>query len=194
MKNKIILQNSPGAAEKAVSVLLHPGAVVLLPTETVYGLVCRAADKDAVENIYRLKSRDRNKRLAWFVHDWRILDSYGVKLNSTARRLAEKYCPGAITIISETSGGLTQGFRIPDHKLVLDILRKINEPLCSTSANLSGEPNALSPEAALASLDGEVDLAVDGGCIPPDSLASTVVNCAVEPPQILRQGGLEIEL
>ena len=60
-------------AERAVEVLRRPGSVVLLPTETVYGLVCRAEDRDAVERIYALKDRDFSKPLSWFVFDWRTL-------------------------------------------------------------------------------------------------------------------------
>ena len=67
-------------AERAVEVLRRPGSVVLLPTETVYGLVCRAEDRDAVERIYALKDRDFSKPLSWFVFDWRTLGRFGVIL------------------------------------------------------------------------------------------------------------------
>ena len=180
------------AVKRAVAALRRPGAVVLVPTETVYGLVCRAADEAAVEKIYALKHRSGSKLLAWFVADFHVLAQYGVKLSPLAEKLAERYCPGAITIICAKCGGGTVGFRIPDHELVLDILREIGEPLSSTSANRSGLPNALSAREALEMLDGDVDFAIDGGDIPLGRLASTVVDATGDKGKILRQGGLNI--
>ena len=94
------------------------GSVVLLPTETVYGLVCRAEDRAAVNRIYALKDRDSTKPLAWFIADWRKLGHFGVRLEGLPTELAEKYCPGPITIIAPCMGGGTIGFRIPDHPFV----------------------------------------------------------------------------
>lgn len=93
------------AARLAAEALKRPGAVLLLPTETVYGLVCRADDAAAVAKIYDLKDRDRSKLLGWFVGDWRKLAEYGVELEGLPSELAEKYCPGPITIIARKKAG-----------------------------------------------------------------------------------------
>lgn len=178
-------------AADAAKVLRRHGAVILLPTETVYGLVCRASDSEAIARIYQLKSRDPRKMLAWLAYDWRSLEQYGLEFTRVAERLATRYCPGPVTLIVRR-GESTQGFRIPDHPLVLEILRLLGEPLANTSANLSGHPNALDVASALKELDGKVDLAIDGGAILPDALASTVVDCTQTPAQILRQGKLVI--
>lgn len=177
-----------------MQVLRQPGGVVLLPTETVYGLVCRAGDEEGVNRIYELKHRDYGKPLAWFVRDWRKLDRFGVNMAGLPATLASKYCPGPITIIAPAADGKTVGFRIPDHPLVLAILQRIDVPLASTSANLSGRPNALSARAALAELSGTVDYAIDGGDIPCDALASTVVDATGAQIKILRQGPLQISI
>lgn len=183
----------PAAAAAAAAVLRRPGTVVLVPTETVYGLVCRADDAAAVDKIYNLKDRDRSKPLALFTPDFRLLADRA-ELDGLPARLAERYMPGPITIIARGNAGGTVGFRIPDHPFILALLGQLDFPLASTSANLSGHPNVLSVGEALAELAGEPDLVIDGGPIPPGALASTVVDATGATPRILRQGALQIEL
>lgn len=180
------------AADAILEALAGPGAVVLLPTETVYGLVCRADDAAARQRIYDLKDRDASKPLGWFVADWRMLAGYGVRLEGLPEQLAVRHCPGPITIIAPRQDGGTTGFRVPDHPLVLAVLRRIGCPLAQTSANHSGHPNALTVQAALAELSGDAALAVDGGPIAPDALASTVVDATGKEPRVLRRGALRI--
>ena len=176
------------AADAVLEALAGPGAVVLLPTETVYGLVCRADDAAARQRIYDLKDRDASKPLGWFVADWRMLAGYGVRLEGLPEQLAARHCPGPITIIAPRQDGGTTGFRVPAHPLVLAVLRRIGCPLAQTSANHSGHPNALSVKAALAELSGDVELAVDGGDIPPDAQGSTVVDATGNAVRVLRPG------
>ena len=171
---------------------LKAGGVILLPTETVYGLVCRFEDKNAEEKIYQLKHRPAEKRLSVFVDEAAKLEKYNVRLNKLAHSLTEEYCPGAITIISARGENSSLGFRIPDHDFVLQLLNALDFPLSSTSANRSGMPNVLCVDEALSELDGEVDIVIDGGRIPEDSQASTVVDARGEKALILRQGTLII--
>jgi len=171
-----------------VEALKHPGAVLLVPTETVYGLVCRWDDKEAIDRIYELKGREKAKQLALFVDSVDTLKKYDLYLNENAEKIASKLCPGALTVVVPTPAGDTLGFRIPDHPFVLELLQKIGYPLASTSANRSGEANALDVDAALAMLDGEPDVLIDGGAIPPDRQASTVVMALDTELKILRQG------
>lgn len=180
------------AARSAAKVLNAPGGVILVPTETVYGLLCNAADERAVARIYRLKARDGKKPLAWFVRDWRKLTEYGAILDDNARRLAGAHFPGPLTLVVPKTDGGTLGFRVPDHALVRRIMEKFDRPISSTSANLSGMPDALDLDGALAMLSGEVDLAVDGGAIAPGALASTVVKCENGKATVLRQGALSL--
>lgn len=170
---------------------LENHGVILLPTETVYGLVCRFEDKIAEEKIYQLKHRPQEKRLSIFTDDISKLADYGAELTPLAQELAAAYCPGAITIIVPRAES-SLGFRIPDHDFVLKLLKKVDFPLSSTSANRSGLPNVLDVNEALTELDGEVDIVIDGGKIPPDSLASTVVDAGGNKAVILRQGALII--
>ncbi|MBR7105000.1 MAG: threonylcarbamoyl-AMP synthase [Lentisphaeria bacterium] len=173
--------------------LRNPGAVILVPTETVYGLAARISDPAAREKIIFLKHRDPAKHLGWFVPDLAAAEKYGLQLSDAARRLAERFMPGPLTLIVNRADGSTVGFRIPDHPLLLKLLRELGEPLLQTSANRSGFPNALSCAEASAMLCGEPDAVVDGGDILPGALASTIVDCTGETPRIIRQGALDVK-
>ena len=181
------------AAQRAASVLRKPGAVILVPTETVYGLVCRAQDKTACARIFELKQRPESKLIGWFVSGSSMLKKHGVIINTSAEKLLEKYTPGALTLISNTAAGDTQGYRVPDHPLLQAILAEVDEPLAQTSANSSGNPDARSFDEAITQLHGEVDWFFDGGALDASACASTVVDTTCQPIKILRQGSIEID-
>lgn len=184
--------SSEGIKEIA-SILREPGAVAVVPTETVYGLVGRVNDPLCREKIYELKHRDPAKHLGWFVSDTLQLEKNGIRLSGYAALLAEKFMPGPLTLIVKKEDGSTVGFRIPDHPQLLSLLREVGEPLFQTSANRSGSPNALSCAGAVEMLCGKADAVADGGEIPSDALASTIVDCTGEFPCIIRQGGLNLD-
>ena len=180
--------------QKALQALSTPGGVVLVPTETVYGLVCDWQDEVARDRIYKLKGRSENKPLAMFADSAETAEKFGVKLNIQARILLEKFAPGPITVIAPAIGKYpTVGVRIPDHPFVLELLKAHGRPLASTSANASGMPNVLKVADALAQLNGTVDLAVDGGTLPEDAAASTVVSVCSGSMQILREGPISAD-
>jgi L-threonylcarbamoyladenylate synthase len=168
--------------------LMMPGAVLAVPTETVYGLVCRWDDPAGIERIYRLKERDRGKPLAMFADSIAMLEAHGVILSWNALLLTDKFCPGPITIIVQDAHGTKTGYRIPDHPFILALLKSLGVPLASTSANLSGLPNALNIDDAVRDLNGEPDMIVDAGTIPGNCQASTVVDMSGVEYRILRAG------
>ena len=175
--------------QQAVKVLSTPGGVVLVPTETVYGLVCDWEDELARKRIYELKGRSENKPLAMFAASADMAEKFGVKLNEEARILLEKFAPGPITVIAPgNEKHPTIGVRIPDHEFIRQLLEIYRRPLASTSANASGMPNVLTPSEAINELHGTVDLVIDGGTLPCDAAASTVVTACESPCRILRQG------
>ncbi|MDD5698659.1 MAG: L-threonylcarbamoyladenylate synthase [Victivallaceae bacterium] len=189
MKKYHLRKNSEAAIIASCAAVLEcPGTVLLIPTETVYGLVCRWDDRAAIERIYALKKREPAKPLALFTASAAVLSQFGFHLNRTAEQLAAACCPGALTIVVPSPAGDTFGFRIPDHPFVLGLLRRLGYPLASTSANRSGEPDAGNVDTALGMLEGQVDAVVDGGAIPPDNRASTVVLAREDGLQILRPG------
>lgn len=192
-----ILPESEAAEEAAAHILLdgRKGGVILAPTETVYGLICAYDDGEARKRIYSLKHRPAEKRLAAFLPDLSFVARFAPPPAGAALRIARHFMPGPITLILPDGNGSTFGFRIPDHPFILSLLNRVRIPLASTSANLSGAPAALDVPGALASLDGEPDLAVDGGAIPFGSLASTVIRAEPDGSwQILRPGPVSEEM
>ncbi len=171
----MIILNSESALSETVAALRSPGAVALVPTETVYGLVCDWNDKTARNRIYELKHRAENKPFAAFVPNIESLPPEVDAIPEAARKICEAFCPGPVTLVIPDKFGSTFGFRIPDHPFILKLLREYGGALASTSANLSGTPAALSVDEALKSIDGEPEIAVDGGGLPADSKASTVI-------------------
>lgn len=185
----LLEEHDPFVVEKCVEALKGRGNVLLLPTETVYGLVCDYEDVAAREAIYEMKKRDKSKLLGAFLPDLALLPST-CRLSEKASLLAEKFMPGPFTLVLPDGTGGTFGFRIPDHPLLAKILSSSGKILAQTSANLSGTPPALSPEDALSTLEKEPFLAVDGGRIPADSLSSTVVFAEGDFIKILREGAI----
>ena len=155
-------------------ILRREDGVLLVPTETVYGLVCDAAREAARAKIYDMKRRPASKLLTLFFASVQPASDVLPEMPETAKRFAEAFCPGPVTLIVPDGDGCT-GFRIPDHPALLRLLSAYGRPLASTSANLSGQPPAHSADEALASLALSPDGVMDGGPIPPDSVASTVV-------------------
>ena len=191
---KYSLDNLDFIVKEVTNILQNPGAVILVPTETVYGLIAKADDPIAKERIYQLKKREENKRLGWFVPNWEKVDKYGIMLNDIGKNLAKKYFPGPLTLIAPKDDGSTQSIRTPNHPLLLAILQEIDCPLWQTSANASGFPDAKNVNDAISMLDGEVDLAIDGGPLEKNSSSSTIINVVDSTPKILRQGNLVVEI
>lgn len=183
------------AGKKAAELLKQKGAVLIVPTETVYGLICAWEDEEARKKIYDLKHRSPTKLFAAFVPEISVAEKLcGVPLPPAAKRLAEKFMPGAITLIVPDKNGSTFGFRIPDHPFILDLLKQYNGALASTSANLSGEPPALDLPTALRTIDGAPAGAVDGGALPEDSVPSAIIQVTADDQvKIIREGLVKTE-
>ena len=180
---------------EAVQILNRPGSVIIVPTETVYGLVCDWEDTAARERIYQLKGRSESKPLAMFADSPDMAQKFGVKINSEAAVLLRCFAPGPITVIAPANEIYpTVGVRIPDYDFILELLKRRQRPLASTSANASGMPNALTCAEAISQLHGQVDMVINGGTLPSNAMASTVVTACESPCRILRQGPITAEM
>lgn len=195
MKDTPLISCSDPAASalQTAEILKKSGAVALVPTETVYGLVARVGDEEAFKKIFELKQRSSAKVLGWFAADPGDLEGCGVELKGLPEQLIAKYCPGPITIIAPMKDGRTLGFRFPDHPFLRELL-KLTGPLYQTSANLSGQPDPKDVSSALEELSGSPDIAVDGGRLPENACGSTVVDATGTEIKILRQGALTVTL
>ncbi|MBO6134635.1 MAG: threonylcarbamoyl-AMP synthase [Lachnospiraceae bacterium] len=190
--------------EKIVDTLKRNGSVVAIKTDTVYGLVCNAYDKDSTDKIYKLKSREKKKPLSLFVKDIDEVKKYVSSHSLTSKnvKIMEKYWPGALTIIFEkkddtfshfTEGVSGIGIRIPDDEILKKILSRCDFPLAETSCNLSGEEPYDDIKAIREKFDGKVDLIVDGGKVL-DNRPSTVISLEANELLVIRKGSIDIDV
>jgi L-threonylcarbamoyladenylate synthase len=185
----------------AAAARLRQGAVVVFPTETVYGVGARAADADAVRRLYAVKGRPAAQPMVLLVGSIAEVEARAV-CDDRARRLMLRFWPGPLTIVlparltagSPAAGEATLAFRAPEHAVALRLLKALGEPLASSSANRAGEPPPLDAEAAEAALGEDVDLVLDGGPVE-IGRPSTIVDLSRAAPRVLRQGSIsEAEL
>jgi protein-tyrosine phosphatase len=152
----------PEAVERAARAL-REGKLLILPTETVYGLAARADDPAVIERVRATKDRPSTKPFARLVPGVEAVEAAVGKLPRAARALAERFWPGPLTLVLETSRGETVGFRVPGLAFAREVLAKAGVPVLATSANRSGGDEPVTFEDALASIGDKIDLAYDAG-------------------------------
>ena len=187
-------REAPDVAEQVAAALLA-GGVVVLPTDTLYGLVALPGDRSAVEQLFALKQRTMGVPLAVLCGDTaQALGLAELPIDAGVRAVAERWWPGPLTMVLPRRAGLelhlgepasTIGLRVPDDALVRDITARIG-PIAATSANRHGEPPATTAAAALEALGSGVALIVDGG--PSAGDASAVIDATRRPWHVLREG------
>jgi L-threonylcarbamoyladenylate synthase len=186
--------------EQAITILKQ-GGIVACPTDTVYGVVAAINIEPAVERIYRIKGRPRSQALPILLADKSQISDVAKVVPLLARRLADKFWPGALTMVllkSEsvpdivTGGGKTVAIRMANHPMPVAIIRGLGVPIVGTSANLSGHPSALTAEEVRAQIGDRVDMIIDGGRCP-GGIESTIVDLSGETPLILRKGAIPLE-
>lgn len=178
--------------------ILKKGGVVAIPTETVFGLVADATNNKAVERIYEIKERPKEKPFTVFPHSKEWINR-AARIEPPIRVLIEEFMPGPLTLIFRATNTAPEavvseagkiGIRIPDHPLVKELLARIDFPLASTSANISGEPPIFSYKDVERKLGGQVDFVYPedaNGNIP-----STVLDVSENPPVLLRKGPVSL--
>ena len=192
MNTKIFTKNELSEA----AAMIRNGGIVVMPTETVYGLAANAFDAEAVEKVFAAKGRQADNPL--IVHiannsDWEKLVE---EIPPKARQLADRFWPGPLTIILKkkpivpdiVSGGLdTVAVRMPKNKIAFRFIRECGCPLAAPSANLSGCPSPTKLSHVMKDMNGRVDGIIEGGdCMV--GLESTVISLAGDKPIILRPG------
>jgi L-threonylcarbamoyladenylate synthase len=195
VKTRLLHLSDPHVLELSIASLKN-GDLIAFPTDTVYGLACEAFNSTAIEKIYEVKGRNALKALPVFIGSMPQLDLVSCNPGLQATRLAEKFWPGALTLVVARSPQLpanlsptaTVGVRMPDHPFVLAILQACG-PLAATSANLSGQGNPLSARDVMQHLGGSIPLIIDGGPSSAD-VPSTVVDCTLSEIKVLRQGAI----
>lgn len=176
--------------------------VMAIPTDTVYALCCNACDKDAVEKIYNLKNRDKEKPISLFIKNINELNKYiDENITDKTKDLLKSHWPGALTVVFKkkkdtfdylTSNRNSIGIRIPDDKLLLDILEIIDFPLAQTSCNVSNEKECRTADEIYEKFGNNVDLIISSE----NNLSnkpSTIISIIDDNIKILRQGNIIIK-
>ena len=181
--------------------ILRRGGLLGIPTETVYGLGADGLNEDAVRRIFEAKGRPQDNPLILHVPDAGWLERCCVDIPDTAYALAERFWPGPLTMILprrdcvplRTTGGLdTVGVRCPDHPVTRAIIAAADTPVAAPSGNTSGRPSPTCARHMMEDMMGRIDGIVDGGpCAV--GVESTIIDLTVQPPRLLRPGGLPRE-
>lgn len=191
-----VVADDEAGRHQAVEVL-DAGGIVAIPTDTVYGIACRLDADGGVERLFGAKQRAPDKAIIVLVDDLEQVADV-VELTPAARALRGLW-PGGLTLVlplrgaaplpqALTAGTETLGVRVPDHPAPRFLARSVG-PIPTTSANVSGEPDARLAGDVLAALGERVDLVLDGGPSP-GGVPSTVVDCQAVRPRILRDGAV----
>ena len=186
-----------------VNKILKNGGVIAFVTDTVWGLGCLPDNEKAVQRIYEIKQRDGKKPLILMSDEfYNLLDYVKQPIEKEAQKLIKKHFPGALTLVLEksektpdyiTSSMPTVGVRIPDNETFAQICRSIEgRVLATTSANLSGEPAALTYEEAVKYIGDKVDLVIPSNGFEAQGRASTVAGFKNGEIIVYRQGEIEI--
>lgn len=190
-------KNSINAEElNNVIVTLKNDGIVILPTETVYGLAANAFSDEACKKIFIAKGRAQDNPLIVHVSDKKMIYDIVEKPNEIEEKLIDSFMPGPFTLILKkkncicntvTCGGETVGIRMPVNKIINKVIKISNIPLAAPSANISGRPSGTCIEDIKDEFEGKVDLIVDGGKCN-IGIESTVVKVMDGIPVILRPG------
>lgn len=189
---------------RQAKVALARGEVIVIPTDTVYGIAADAFSAKGVENILTAKGRGRNAPPPVLIPKVETMSALATDLPLVANQLAAAFWPGALTMILKAQPSLewdlgetrgTVALRVPDHKITLALLEDVG-PLAVSSANLTGEPAAVNVKQAVTAFGQNVPVYLDGGASPKGE-ASTILDLTQvrdgEPIRVLRLGALSLD-
>jgi L-threonylcarbamoyladenylate synthase len=193
------LEARPNAISSAVRAV-SSGSVVVLPTDTLYGIGADAFNPDAVASLLAAKGRGRDMPVPVLVGSWHTIDGLVNWVPGDARKLIEAFWPGGLTLVVEHAPSLawdlgdargTVALRMPLHPVALDLLAETG-PLAVSSANRSGMSPATTAQEAYEQLGESVAVYLDAGEVPV-GLASTIVDLTSQEPLVLREGAVTVE-
>lgn len=186
---------------KEAASIIYNGGIVAFPTETVYGLGANALNEDAVDKIFKAKGRPQDNPLIVHVASKNIEDLVK-EVPEVAKKFIDEFWPGPLTIIlnkrdiipNRTSANLgSVGIRMPSNEIALKLIELSGCPIAAPSANISGRPSPTDVERCIEDLNGKIDYII-GGKKSDVGVESTIVDCTVMPPVVLRPGGITLEM
>jgi L-threonylcarbamoyladenylate synthase len=197
---RLKVAENPDSIERAAD-LIREGAVVAIPTDTLYGLAADPFSPAAVRAIFAVKGRAADKAIPLIAADMEQVDAFLGPLSTVARTLGRAFWPGPLTVIilapsslpAELTGdGGTVGIRVPNHTTAQRLCARFGRPLTATSANLSGEAPSGDPDLIAQTLGSRLAALLDDGPTPGGS-PSTIVDLTYSPARLVRAGAVEWE-
>jgi len=189
-----IIKESKINLDKIVTALKN-GAVLVCPTDTVYGLVCDATNKKAVKIIFEIKKRDKSKPLPIFVKNMEMAKNLAF-INKDQEKILNKKWPGKFTFVLKNKNSIkfygadkdTIALRIPKYKFLNNLLEKFGKPLAETSVNISGQPALIKIKESIEvfeNKDDRPDIIIDAGDLP-ESKSSKIIDLSGGAGKVLR--------
>lgn len=176
---------------------LKDGKLVIMPTDTIYGIIGDATNEDVINKVYEVKERPHDKPLLILVSNLSMLHELVTEIPKETEKIIKKFWPGPLTILfkksSKVSDTLTANsslvaIRMPNDKRLLNIMNHLNRPLISTSANISSHNAITNPNQLEEKMKEKIDLIVDEGTV--NNEASTLITIVNGKIEILREGSL----
>lgn len=193
--------NPDSALMARAAAVIRAGGLVAIPTDTLYGLAADPFNPFAVDRVFAAKGRSDGQAVALVAADIAQVEARIGVMTLAARKLADTFWPGPLTILMAASKDLAPqvsagtgmvGVRVPDHRVARELCRMTLSPLIATSANRSGRPPSRDPEEVAAALGDSIDLLVDSGPTP-GGAPSTIVELSGTAPLLVRQGAIPWE-
>lgn len=188
------------AGLKAAEAAARAGNLVVMPTDTVYGIGADAFNSQAVTALLAAKGRGRDMPVPVLVGSWSTIDGLALSVSDSARSLIEAFWPGGLSLVIRQAPSLawdlgdtggTVMVRMPMHPVALDLLRSVG-PMAVSSANRSGQPPATTSSGAEEQLGMDVAVYLDGGPAPV-GVPSTIVDLTGAAPRVLREGAVSLD-
>lgn len=200
---KIYEDNPNEAAIKKVVDVLRDGGLIIYPTDTVYGLGCDITNSRALERIAKIKGIKLEKaNFSFICSDLSNLSDYVKQIDTSTFKILKRALPGPYTFILPGNNDLpkefrkkkTVGIRVPDNRIVIDIVKMLGNPIVSTSIHDDDEVLEYStdPELIFEKWQNLVDIVIDGGY--GDNMASTVIDLSGYEPEVVREGKGDIDI
>lgn len=187
--------------EKAVKVL-NQGGIIIFPTDTAFGIGCRVDNETSIKKLFEIRKRPLSQATPVLVNSVEMAKEYAYFPEDVLKKLVKPFWPGALTIVlkcktdkvpSLVRGGTdTIGLRMPNNQTILKIIEKVGVPILGPSANFHSEATPFEFKDLNKELIKLVDFVVSGECLLKE--ASTVIDCSVNPWNILRKGAIDIKI
>jgi len=187
---KITYDNYKDDCLKEAANIIKRGGLVIIPTETVYGIAANMLDKKAIERLYAIKNRPKDKPFSLHLDRREKIEDFACDIPIAAYKLMDSFWPGPLTLILKAKNNGNIGIRVPDDDIAVRVIIQSGVPVVCPSANISGRPAPINFEDAIRDLNGLVDFAIDAGSTRL-GIESSVVDLTGASLVILREGAIK---